>query len=99
MIIPLTQEQKQRIKENPMLKISISKKSFFHFLSYYLKDDFELPPAEYHKEMIDSLDSVDDLDKYLSIIGYRGSAKSTILEAFALWSLINGKHNFIVYIR
>jgi len=35
----------------------------------------------------------------LSIMGFRGSAKSTILEAFALWSMINKKHNFIVYLR
>lgn len=48
--------------------------------------------------MIDALDSIDDLNKYLAIIGFRGSAKSTILEAFALWSMLNGKHNFIVYI-
>jgi phage terminase large subunit-like protein len=48
--------------------------------------------------MIDALDSIDDVNKYLAIMGFRGSAKSTILEAFALWSLINGKHNFIVYI-
>jgi len=99
MIINLTPEQKQRVNEDPFVKISLCKKSFFHFMGYYMKDDFELPPSDFHKEMIDSLDSVDELDKYLSIIGYRGSAKSTILEAFALWSLINGKHNFIVYIR
>jgi hypothetical protein len=48
--------------------------------------------------MLDALETVDDLNRYIAIMGFRGSAKSTILEAFALWSMVNDKHNFIVYI-
>lgn len=99
MIKKLDQKTKERVNADPYFKASICKKSFFHFMGYYLKDDFELPPASFHLEMLDALDSVDDANKYLSIMGFRGSAKSTILEAFALWSLVNGKHNFIIYIR
>lgn len=84
---------------NQQARIAIARQSFYHFLIHYLKDDFELKPAPFHKEMIDSLDSIDAVNKYIAIMGFRGSAKSTILEAFALWSMINGKHNFIVYIR
>ena len=98
-IIKLTEEGFEELATNDDSRIAICQESFYHFLMCYLDDEFELPPADYHKEMIDALDSVDDLNKYLSIIGYRGSAKTTILEAFALWSLINGKHNFIVYLR
>lgn len=98
MIINLTQEQKERLKTSKVLKIALAKKSFFHFLGYYMRHRLELPPADFHKEMLDALDSVDDLNKYLAIEGFRGSAKSTILEAFSIWSLINGLHNFIVYI-
>lgn len=80
-------------------RIALAKRSFFHFLGFYLRHRFVLPPADFHKDMIDALESVDDLNKYLAILGFRGSAKSTILEAFAIWCLINGHHNLIVYIR
>jgi len=98
MIINLTPEQKEVVKKSKAHKIAISKKSFFHFLGYYMRHRLELPPALFHKEMLDALDSIDELNKYIAIEGFRGSAKSTILEAFAIWSLINGLHNFIVYI-
>lgn len=97
--IELTEEGCEEILADRFLRIQLCKDSFFHFIMNYLQDDFELDPADFHKEMIDALDSVDDLNKYLSILGFRGSAKSTILEAFALWSLINEKHNFIIYLR
>lgn len=98
-IIELTEEGIKEIAKDKFARIALCKESFFHFLMSYLDDDFELEPADFHREMINSLDSVDDMEKYLAILGFRGSAKSTILEAFALWSMINGKHNFIVYIR
>lgn len=98
-IVELTDEGIQAMTEDKFSRIAICMESFYHFLLHYLDDDFELEPADFHKEMIDALDSVDDMNKYLAILGFRGSAKSTILEAFALWSLINRKHNFIVYIR
>lgn len=85
--------------DDPFKRVAICMDSFYHFIIRYLSDDFELEPADFHKDIINALDSVDDVNKYLSILGFRGSAKSTILEAFALWSMLNGKHNFIVYIR
>jgi len=97
-VIPLTKEQRLRVENSRDLQIALATRSFFHFLSHYLRHRFELPPAVFHKDMIDALDSIDDVNKYIAIMGFRGSAKSTILEAFALWSAINGKHNFIIYI-
>lgn len=97
-IVELPYEALEELYRDTDTRIAVAKDSFFHFLGIYLQHRFELPPATFHKEMIDALDSVDDLNKYLAIIGFRGSAKSTILEAFAIWSLVNGKHNFIVYI-
>lgn len=98
-IVELTEQGIKDLSQDRFARISICKKSFYHFLMNYLEDDFELDPADFHKDMIDSLDSLDDVNRYIAILGFRGSAKSTILEAFALWSLINGLHNFIVYIR
>lgn len=93
----LTQEQLDELFVDIPLKVEVAKQSFFHFLTLYIAGRFELEPAYFHKDMIEALDSVDDMDKYLAIIGFRGSAKSTILEAFAIWSMLNGRHNFIVY--
>lgn len=98
-IIELTDEGIKEIARDKFARIALCKSSFYHFLMVYLEDDLELAPADFHFDMINALDSVDDLDKYLAILGFRGSAKSTILEDFALWSMVNGKHNFIVYIR
>lgn len=98
-IVELTEAGIREITNDIGARIALCKESFYHFLAYYLEDEFELDPAPFHKEMVDALDSVDDVNRYIAIMGFRGSAKSTILEAFALWSLINGKHNFIVYLR
>jgi len=85
-------------REDRPFRVQIGKGSFFHFLGIYMAHRFELDPADFHKDMIDALDSIDAMNKYLAILGFRGSAKSTILELFAIWSMINGNHNFIVYI-
>lgn len=97
-IAKMTKEQISRMTRDVHVRVALCKRSFFHFLSYYLRDNFELAPANLHKEMIDALDSVSDVDKFLSIMGFRGCAKSTVLEAFAIWSMLNGKHNYIVWI-
>lgn len=97
-IVTLTPEQRELINTSKPHKIALARRSFFHFLSHYLRHRFELPPAAFHKDIIDALDSIDDVNKYIAIMGFRGSAKSTFLEMFALWSAVNGKHNFIIYI-
>ena len=89
----------EELLDDQELRVELSKKSFFHFITLYLNDSFVLPPAYFHKQMIDALDSVDDVNKYLAILGFRGSAKSTFLEAFAIWCMITGRNNLIVYIR
>ena len=97
-IVKLTPEQTIKVQQDVRYRVALCRRSFFHFLAYYLRDLFELLPADFHAEIIDALDSVNDLDKFLSIMGFRGCAKSTILEAFAIWSMINGKHNYIIWI-
>ena len=98
-IIELIPEDLKEALADHFTRVALCKNSFFHLLMYYFHDEFELDPADFHQEMIDSLDSVDAMNKYLAILGFRGSAKSTILELFVLWSMINGKHNLIIYIR
>lgn len=94
----LSNKELDEIYADRLLRVEVAKESFFHFLVFYMNDSFELDPAVFHHEMVDALDSVDDINKFLSIMGFRGCAKSTILEAFAIWSMLNGRHNYIVWI-
>lgn len=94
----LSDRDLDEIYADKYLRVEIAKQSFFHFLVLYVPDNFELEPAIFHKDIIDALDSVSDVDRFLSIMGFRGCAKSTILEAFAIWSMLNGKHNYIIWI-
>jgi predicted phage terminase large subunit-like protein len=94
-IIELTAKERTKAMHDPLFRVAVAKKSFFHFMLFYMSDSFELPPADFHKEMVESLES-DDI--YIAILGFRGSAKSTIIEAYALWAMLTGKNNFIVYI-
>lgn len=96
--LPNEELEKLYTPEFTIDRIAVAMESFYHFTVLYLSHRFPLAPAIFHRELIDALDSVDALNKYLAVIGFRGSAKSTILEAFALWSMINGHHNFIVYL-
>ncbi len=94
----LTNKQLDELMDDIDTKVEVAKASFFHFLVLYMVDSFELAPATFHRDIIDSLDSVDDLNRFLSVMGFRGCAKSTILEAFAIWSMLNERHNYIVWI-
>lgn len=91
----LTTEEMKKAMVDPLFRTAVAKDSFFHFMMFYMSDSFELAPAEFHKEMVDTLES-DDI--YIAILGFRGSAKSTIIEAYALWAMLTGKNNFIIYI-
>lgn len=97
-ITQLTSQQKSKIRTSRAYRVVLAKRHFYHFLRIYLRHRMPLEPAGFHFDMIESLDSIDEVDKYLAILGFRGSAKSTLLEMFAIWSLLNGKHNLIVYI-
>ncbi len=98
-ITGIPKKQMDELWADRLLRVETAKLSFFHFLVIYMAHRFELDPADFHMDMINALDSVDDMNKYLAVLGFRGSAKSTVLEAFAIWSMLNGRHNFIVYIR
>lgn len=94
----LTDKEWDEIWKDKLLRVELAKSSFFHFMAIYIAHQFELPPADFHADIVDAFDSVDDLNKYIAIEGFRGSAKSTLTEAFAIWSMLNGRHNFIVFV-
>ena len=76
-------------------RIPIVSKSFKAFILYYLRDKFSLAPADYHIDLINKLQY---LEEFLGIIGYRGCSKTTLIEAFALWRFITKQSKTIVII-
>lgn len=97
MITELTAKEKALVKISRLARIELSKVSFFHFLVIYHGSIFELDPADFHIEIIEMLE--DGEQKFVAVIGYRGCAKSTLLELYALWEMLTGRNKFAAYVR
>lgn len=97
MIATLSQSERQILNKSRLARVQLSKASFFHFIALYHGGLFELEPAEFHKDLIEVLE--DGKQKYVAVLGYRGCAKSTLLELYALWELLTGRNKFSAYVR
>lgn len=70
-------------------------KSLLGFCLVYLPHYLALPPADFHPEMVRLLE--DPLMRFVSIIGFRGSAKSSFASlALPLWAALEQKARFVV---
>lgn len=76
-------------------RVAITSASFFQYMMCYYAHLFTLSPADFHKELIATLEDVND---FIAILGFRGSAKSTILELYAEWCMVTGRSPFTIYI-
>jgi phage terminase large subunit-like protein len=94
-ILKLTDEEYNLAMVSPPVRREIAQQSFFHFLLFYMQDQFELEPATFHTRLIETLEAP---DPYIAVLGFRGSAKSTFVELYALWAMLTGKNEFIVMI-
>jgi len=75
-----------------------AKHSFRFFCEYYLDHYFTLHPADFHLDLFRILQDK-NIDGH-AIIGFRGSAKSTISSfAFPLWCALTRRYNFILVIN
>lgn len=97
MLTQLTPTELALVDKSALARVRLSKLSFFHFLIIYHSALFTLDPADFHIELIEVLE--DGAKKYVAVIGYRGCAKSTILELYALWELLTGRNKFAAYVR
>lgn len=68
---------------------------FFMFCATYLPHWFPLKPAEYHKRLFNKFFYGKD---FITVLGFRGSAKTTILKAYALYGLVTGTSPLTVVI-
>lgn len=72
-------------------------KTFYGFMLVYMSHYLTMLPADFHKELISLLE--DDLIKFLSVTGFRGSAKSSILLGYLIWCALEKKHFFILAVN
>ncbi len=73
-------------------------KTFLGFCLIYLPHYFNLPAADFHPELIKLLE--DWKVEFLSVAGFRGSAKSTFAGlALPLWAALENKAKFIIPIN
>lgn len=94
----LTPENKKIIKDiehGEALRVALATKYFFYYCQIYMNDKFQLDFADFHLDIFNTLVGV---EKFIAVMGFRGSAKSTILEAFAEWSIVTGKTRFAIWI-
>jgi len=85
----------KQVLEDPILRKTLAKRSFFWFFILYLPEYIKYHTANFQKEMFEI--AQDDATKAAVITAFRGSGKSTIVSlAYPIWAMLTGKKNFIV---
>ena len=80
---PLSETEAESLVNDPIIRKEL-RNPFLGFDLIYLPHYLRLPPADFHPEMLSLLE--DYSVKFLSIIGFRGSAKSSYASvALPLW--------------
>jgi len=83
----ITPETLKQLLDNRPSLIEATKESFFWFFYIYFGRYFTYPVAPFHLDMIKI--AQDETIKRATVMAFRGSAKSTILNtAFALWCVM-----------
>lgn len=85
----------ERLDTDKQFRIAMTTEWFHVYLFCYLGSKLKLRPADFHKNLIQDLQSV---ERFIAVMGFRGCAKSTILEAYAEWILVTGRAKFTVWI-
>lgn len=68
---------------------------FKGFIMLYLSHKYTINLAPMHDVMIDTVETGRD---FIGILGFRGCAKSTILEDYAMYCLVTGKSKYTMYV-
>ncbi len=89
----MQEELKKKIINNQAFRKSLATKSFYWFFHIYFSKYIKAPTADFQREWCNLLEDWDI--KFLEIIGFRGSAKTTYsVLAFPIWAMINGKSHY-----
>ena len=68
---------------------------FIYFLFIYARDNLKLSFADFHKKLILQLEGG---DIFTAVLGFRGCAKSTIIELWVLYRILVKKNRFAIII-
>ncbi|MCK5015463.1 MAG: phage terminase large subunit [Candidatus Peribacteraceae bacterium] len=86
-------------QDKPERRKELAKQSYLAFCLFYLKHHFKLESADFQKNWFKLLQNADEDYDIISILGFRGCAKSTIFsEFYPLWCAISGRNKFILVI-
>lgn len=93
----LQTEIKKKIIDDSSFRRSLARQSLSWFSHIYLAHYIKLKTPEFHFDIYKNLE--DESKKFIEVIGFRDSAKSTIsMLIYVLWCAIFKKKNFIVII-
>lgn len=93
----LTQKALERIA-NPIegaFRVALSHLGFLYFIFIYLRGSLKLSFADFHKKLIEQLEGG---DVFTAVLGFRGCAKSTIIEMWVLYRILIKKNRFAIII-
>ncbi|HOM27126.1 MAG TPA: phage terminase large subunit [bacterium] len=86
-----------KISNNQEFRRALARSNLLWFSRIYFGNYFFYKTADFQKEIYKELE--DDNNKFLEIISFRGSGKTTISMLFyPIWAMITGKAHFIVLI-
>lgn len=79
-----------------MFRVGLAKASFYWFFHTYFARYVKYVTAEFHRQM--DKDLQDPSITFLEILAFRGSAKSTLVRAYAVWAIVTKQKRYVLLI-
>jgi len=96
-MIEINENLLENIKKDHKVRRTISRKSFYLFFVIYFSHYVKYTFADFHKEIINTVQ--EDTSKFVCIVAFRGSGKSTLVTtASSIWSILGAKEKKFVLI-
>lgn len=85
----LNKKIKEKVISSQSFRMELAMSSFYYFFHIYFSHYISCDSALFHRDLAHTLENVEN--KFLAILGYRGSAKSTYATlAFPIFSILRG---------
>ena len=84
------EEIKKRITQDSKFRKALAMRSHFWFFYIYFSHYIEFEPAKFHKEIFSLTE--DEEVRFVTIVAFRGSGKSTIISlSYPIWAIIGNQ--------